>query len=148
MNAGLRIRGGYARNDFNPKRAFRLYFRGDYGDSRLEYPLFGDEGASEFDVLDLRSIFPLDTETILVDNASADGTLEFVRDRFPWVRALALPRNAGFAGGNNAGAREASGTYLAFLNNDTIPLANWLAPLSAICTTLAASSGSRSMRVR
>jgi hypothetical protein len=54
-NAGLRIRGGYGRNDFNPKHAFRLYFRGEYGDGMLNYPLFGDEGADEFDVLDLRA---------------------------------------------------------------------------------------------
>lgn len=54
-NAGLRIRGGYHRNDFNPKHAFRLYFRNDYGDGLLNYPLFGDEGVDEFDVLDLRT---------------------------------------------------------------------------------------------
>ncbi|MCA9259397.1 MAG: chitobiase/beta-hexosaminidase C-terminal domain-containing protein, partial [Planctomycetales bacterium] len=55
VNAGLRIRGGYSRNDFNPKHAFRFYFRGEYGDSRLEFPLFGDEGPDEFDVVDLRT---------------------------------------------------------------------------------------------
>ncbi|WP_425397866.1 LamG-like jellyroll fold domain-containing protein [Aeoliella sp.] len=54
-NAGLRIRGGYHRNDFNPKHAFRLYFRSDYGDGILNYPLFGEEGVDEFDVLDLRT---------------------------------------------------------------------------------------------
>lgn len=54
-NAGLRIRGGFGRNDFNPKHAFRLYFRGDYGDGLLDFPLFGDEGTDEFDVLDLRT---------------------------------------------------------------------------------------------
>jgi hypothetical protein len=55
VNAGLRIRGGYSRNDFNPKHGFRLYFRGEYGAGHLEYPLFGDEGAEEFDVIDLRT---------------------------------------------------------------------------------------------
>ena len=55
VNAGLRIRGGYSRNDFNPKHAFRFYFRGDYGATHLEYPLFGDEGVDVFDVLDLRT---------------------------------------------------------------------------------------------
>ncbi len=55
VNAGLRIRGGYSRNDFNPKHGFRLYFRGEYGAGKLEYPLFGDEGADEFDVIDLRA---------------------------------------------------------------------------------------------
>ena len=55
VNAGLRIRGGYSRTGNNPKHSFRLYFRGEYGDGKLEYPLFGDEGASEFDVIDLRT---------------------------------------------------------------------------------------------
>lgn len=54
-NAGLRIRGGYSRNDFNPKHAFRFYFRSEYGDGKLDYAMFGDEGADEFDVLDLRT---------------------------------------------------------------------------------------------
>jgi CotH kinase protein/Chitobiase/beta-hexosaminidase C-terminal domain/Lamin Tail Domain len=55
VNAGLRIRGGFSRDGSNPKHAFRFFFRGDYGDAKLEYPLFGDEGVDEFDVLDLRT---------------------------------------------------------------------------------------------
>ncbi|MHC4745382.1 MAG: CotH kinase family protein, partial [Planctomycetota bacterium] len=55
VNAGLRIRGGYSRSGNNPKHAFRLLFRGKYGDARLEYPLFGDEGVDEFHHLDLRT---------------------------------------------------------------------------------------------
>ena len=55
INAGIRIRGGWSRNDPNPKHAFRFYFRDDYGPSKLEYPLFGDEGVDEFDVIDLRT---------------------------------------------------------------------------------------------
>jgi hypothetical protein len=54
-NAGLRIRGGYSRGGWNPKHAFRLYFRGEYGDGKLDYALFGDEGTDQFDVIDLRS---------------------------------------------------------------------------------------------
>ena len=68
-------------------------------------------------------------ETILVDNGSTDGTADFVTERFPWVRIVALPANIGFAGGNNAGARMARGRHLAFLNNDTIPDAGWLRAL-------------------
>ena len=68
-------------------------------------------------------------EIILVDNGSSDGTVDFVRSRFPKVRVVALGDNLGFAGGNNAGAREARGQFLAFLNNDTIPDSTWLRAL-------------------
>jgi len=68
-------------------------------------------------------------ETILVDNASTDGTVERVRERFPWVRLVALPENRGFAGGNNAGVRHARGRYVALLNNDAIPEPDWLRAL-------------------
>jgi GT2 family glycosyltransferase len=68
-------------------------------------------------------------ETILVDNASSDGTADFVRQRFPWVRIVSLRENRGFAGGNNAGVQEARGRYVALLNNDTIVEPGWLAAL-------------------
>lgn len=71
------------------------------------------------------------SETILVDNASTDGTAEYVGAKFPWVRIVSLGDNRGFAGGNNAGAREAAGSYLAFLNNDTRADAGWLRALRA-----------------
>ncbi|HNW50658.1 MAG TPA: lamin tail domain-containing protein [Prolixibacteraceae bacterium] len=55
VNAGVRIRGGNsAKNTANPKHGFRLFFRKEYGASKLEYPLFGKNGASEFDCIDLR----------------------------------------------------------------------------------------------
>jgi hypothetical protein len=55
INAGLRIRGGNSRNPGNPKHAFRLFFRKEYGSSKLIYPLFGASGAKEFDKIDLRT---------------------------------------------------------------------------------------------
>ena len=51
----------------------------------------------------------MEFETLLVDNGSSDGSAAFVRERFPAVRVVALDDNRGFAGGNNAGAREARG---------------------------------------
>ena len=70
-------------------------------------------------------------ETILVDNASTDGSAEHVRERFPWVRVVTLAENRGFAGGNNAGVREARGRYVALLNNDTAAGPGWLRALLA-----------------
>jgi GT2 family glycosyltransferase len=69
------------------------------------------------------------TEAILVDNASTDGTSDYVRARFPWVRLVRLAENRGFAGGNNAGVREAAGRFVAFLNNDTSADPGWLGAL-------------------
>jgi hypothetical protein len=55
INAGIRIRGGYSRSTDNPKHSFRVFFRGDYGDPKLLYPLFGRRGAQEFDKIDFRT---------------------------------------------------------------------------------------------
>ncbi len=54
INAGLAIRGGFSRQGTNPKHNFHLYFRAKFGASKLSYPLFGDEGADEFDRIDLK----------------------------------------------------------------------------------------------
>jgi hypothetical protein len=54
IDAGIRIRGGYSRSPSNPKHAFRLFFRPEYGQAKLKFPLFGKEGVDEFENVDLR----------------------------------------------------------------------------------------------
>lgn len=56
VNAGLRIRGGRSRTDYNPKHSFRLFFRTEYGDATLNYPIHGEDEVSEFKELDLRTL--------------------------------------------------------------------------------------------
>jgi N-acetylglucosaminyl-diphospho-decaprenol L-rhamnosyltransferase len=68
-------------------------------------------------------------ETILVDNASSDGSVSYVRQAYGDVRVHETGANLGFAGGNNAGARIARGRALVFLNNDTVAAPDWLARL-------------------
>jgi GT2 family glycosyltransferase len=58
-------------------------------------------------------------ETVLVDNGSSDGSQALVEQEYPEVRLLALERNLGLTGGNNAGFRAARGEILISLNNDT-----------------------------
>jgi hypothetical protein len=55
IDAGLRIRGGYGRQGDNAKHGFRLFFRSEYGPSKLRYALFEEEGVDEFDKVDLRT---------------------------------------------------------------------------------------------
>ena len=55
IDAGMRIRGGYSRSTSNPKHSFRIFFRSEYGQSNLHYPMFEDEGVEEFDKFDLRT---------------------------------------------------------------------------------------------
>jgi N-acetylglucosaminyl-diphospho-decaprenol L-rhamnosyltransferase len=61
-------------------------------------------------------------EVIVLDNASTDGSADAVAARFPAVQLIRSPANLGFAGGNNAAARHASGEYLLLLNPDTVVL--------------------------
>jgi GT2 family glycosyltransferase/glycosyltransferase involved in cell wall biosynthesis len=60
-----------------------------------------------------------DTEIILVDNGSSDGSVELVEAQFPDVELVRLPRNEGFAGGVAAGIAAARGEWIAVFNNDT-----------------------------
>jgi GT2 family glycosyltransferase len=59
-------------------------------------------------------------EIIMVDNASNDGSVEYVQQNFTKVKISIQTTNLGFAGGTNAGIREAKGTYILTLNNDTV----------------------------
>jgi GT2 family glycosyltransferase len=67
-------------------------------------------------------------ELIFVDNASSDGTVEFLnelRRTNPFVRLILNPENRGFAAGNNQGLAQAKGEILILLNNDTIMPTGW-----------------------
>jgi len=60
----------------------------------------------------------LRTETIVVDNASTDGSVEDVRERHPGVKLQVNQTNERFARPNNDGMKIATGRYLFFLNSD------------------------------
>jgi GT2 family glycosyltransferase len=68
-------------------------------------------------------------EIVLVDNASTDNSLRFVRESFPEVKIIALRENKGFTGGNAAGLEIAQGAYIALVNNDARVDQGWLESL-------------------
>lgn len=60
----------------------------------------------------------LDYEEIVIDNASPDGTSEFVRSNYPQVQLIVNQVNLGFAAANNQGLKQAKGDFILFLNPD------------------------------
>jgi GT2 family glycosyltransferase len=70
-----------------------------------------------------------DHEVVMVDNASSDDSIPFVKENFPFVRIISLSRNYGFAEGSNIGAKNSKGEYVVFLNNDTKVDKKWLSEL-------------------
>jgi len=68
-------------------------------------------------------------ETILVDNGSLDGSIEFVEKNFSAVKIVRLDKNEGFCRGNNIGLQHARGDFIALLNNDTLVEMHWLEEL-------------------
>ena len=67
----------------------------------------------------------LDLEVIVADDASTDGTPEWLAAAYPDVRVVRLARNAGFCGAANAGLAAARGEVIQLLNNDTEVTAGW-----------------------
>lgn len=59
-------------------------------------------------------------EIIVVDNASSDGSVEFIKTFDPSVRLIELNTNTGFSPAVNVGIKEAKGDYIFLLNNDTV----------------------------
>jgi len=71
----------------------------------------------------------LDYEVLIIDDASKDGTVEFLKGLKEPHRVFLNDENKGFAGNNNLGAQEARGEYLCFLNNDVFVQGDWLRPM-------------------
>ena len=65
-------------------------------------------------------------EIIVVDNASADGSPEMVRQRYPQARLIVSDENRGYSAANNLGSAAATGDTLLFLNSDTVVAADAL----------------------
>ena len=70
-------------------------------------------------------------QLIVVDNASSDGTVDYLRERFGDDAVIANDSNEGFVKAANRGMASAKGRYVLLLNNDTVVTPGWLAALQA-----------------
>lgn len=68
-------------------------------------------------------------EIVLVDNASTDGSVDYIRKYFPKTKIIVNKNNLGFAEANNVGYKASKGKYVLFLNNDTMVDKNFLVEL-------------------
>ena len=92
-------------------------------------PHWNGEGILRRCLLSLRRTVNVRFETLVVDNASTDGSVEAVRKGFPEIRIVRSPANLGYAGGCNLGIRKSKNPYVALLNNDAEVTPGWLWPL-------------------
>lgn len=76
----------------------------------------------------LKQKYP-DIEIIFVDNGSTDGSVEFVREKFPSLTVIIHKKNLGFAQGVNSGIIASHGKYIATINNDAEADSEWISSL-------------------
>jgi GT2 family glycosyltransferase len=72
-----------------------------------------------------------DFDLIVIDNASTDGSVEFVKRNYPQVKLVENKKNYGFAAALNKNSDTLGSEYIAFLNNDVVVESNWLRILVA-----------------
>lgn len=70
----------------------------------------------------LKTLFKYESnfEVIVVDNASTDGTVTWLKKNYPQIKLIENSFNTGFAKANNQGLEISSGEYILYLNNDTL----------------------------
>ncbi|WP_439882416.1 glycosyltransferase family 2 protein [Pontibacter sp. MBLB2868] len=68
-------------------------------------------------------------EVIVADNASTDGSVAFLKEKFPQVRLILLSENYGFCEGYNKALQQVDAKYYILLNSDVAVAENWTVPL-------------------
>lgn len=72
---------------------------------------------------------PKETQIIVADNASTDGSVEILKNNFESVKVILLENNFGFAEGYNQALKLVNAKYFVLLNSDVEVSENWLPPL-------------------
>ena len=70
-----------------------------------------------------------EAEILVIDNASSDGSVDFLKQYFPSVSLVINEKNHGFAGGYNEGLKNIDGDYFVLLNSDVEITNNWIMPV-------------------
>lgn len=65
-------------------------------------------------------------EVVIVDNASTDGSVEYIKDNYPRFKIIENSENLGFSKAVNQAVKTTESTYIAVLNNDTEVHSDWL----------------------
>jgi GT2 family glycosyltransferase len=107
---------------------------GPAGKMRASIVVLGYNGAGYLDAC-LGSLLDQDMkepfEIVYADNASTDGSVALVSERFPSVRIVEFEENHGFAEGNNLAVPHTTGEWVVFLNQDTVAAPAFLRQLIA-----------------
>lgn len=74
----------------------------------------------------------LGVRLVVVDNASSDGSVSFVREHFPQISVISFEENYGFARGYNEACKRIKADTYGFINNDIEPSEGWLSSLLEI----------------
>ena len=72
-------------------------------------------------------------EVYVIDNASTDGSLALLKNKFPEVKLIQLTQNHGFAGGYNEGLKYVRAKYYYLINSDVEVRDSWIDPLFKMC---------------
>lgn len=80
-------------------------------------------------------------ELIVVDNGSTDGSVQFIKEKFPDTILIENKENLGFAVANNQGIEISRGKYVALLNNDTVVDRDWLKNLVTAAESSSENTG-------
>ena len=68
-------------------------------------------------------------EIYVIDNASTDDSVDFLKEHFPEVKLVQLDKNYGYAGGYNRGLKQIDADIYALVNSDVEVTQNWLLPV-------------------
>ena len=82
-------------------------------------------------------------EVLVVDNASEDGSVDLIREKFPQTRLICLKENTGFCHAVNVGIQNSDSPYVLLLNNDTKVYPDFIKNIYAPMEDMGGRNGSR-----